>query len=142
MVKVFYEKLIKACPSELCGVLLDHHNLRDFFNATFKVVKKADIDQPQGGKGCVREVSILGIRFCEKIIKADENGIHYCVVNNFPVKAHAGHIRFQREGNHTLVAYSISCQAPWFIPNRFLQRVLQSDVEQCLHKLGERFDPR
>lgn len=145
MVHIFCQKMIKAQPYELCRMLLDHEHLSDYFNATFKVVKKADAGELRGGKGCVREVKILGVRFLEKIVKADEEEIHYCVLDDFPVKAHSGRICFQREGGSTLVSYTISCEAPWFIPNWLLQKILQRDVEQCLYKLGElgeRFDPR
>lgn len=142
MVDVYYQKNIAATPKELRDTLLDHQNLSDFFNASFKVLKAENDNEISGGKGCVREVTILGVRFKEEIIHADTNGIEYRVVDDFPVKAHRGVIAFTQQENSTNVSYRITCRAPWYIPNWLLTRLLQNDIEQCLDKLGARFDPR
>jgi hypothetical protein len=142
MVNVYYQKNIAATPKELRDTLLDHQNLSDFFNASFKVLKAENDNEISGGKGCVREVSILSVRFKEEIIHADTNGIEYRVVDDFPVKAHRGVIAFTQQENSTNVSYRITCRAPWYIPNWLLTRLLQNDIEQCLDKLGARFDPR
>ena len=68
MVNVYYQKNIAATPKELCDTLLDHQNLSDFFNASFKVLKAENDNEISGGKGCVREVTILGVRFKEEIV--------------------------------------------------------------------------
>ena len=94
MVNVYYQKNIAATPKELRDTLLDHQNLSDFFNASFKVLKAENDNEISGGKGCVREVTILGVRFKEEIVRADTNGIEYRVVDDFPVKAHRGVIAF------------------------------------------------
>ena len=142
MVNVCYQKNIAATPKELCDTLLDHQNLSDFFNASFKVLKAENDNEISGGKGCVREVTILSVRFKEEIIHADTNGIEYRVVDDFPVKAHRGVIAFTQQENSTNVSYRITCRAPWYIPSWLLSRLLQNDIEQCLDKLGARFDPR
>mgnify|MGYP000253332752 CR=1 FL=1 len=142
MVDVYYQKNIATTPKELCDTLLDHQNLSDFFNASFKVLKAENDNEISGGKGCVREVTILSVRFKEEIIHADTNGIEYRVVDDFPVKAHRGVIAFTQQENSTNVSYRITCRAPWYIPNWLLTRLLQNDIEQCLDKLGVRFDPR
>ncbi len=142
MVDVYYQKNIAATPKELCDTLLDHQNLSDFFNASFKVLKAENDNEISGGKGCVREVTILSVRFKEEIIHADTNGIEYRVVDDFPVKAHRGVIAFTQQENSTNVSYRITCRAPWYIPSWLLSRLLQNDIEQCLDKLGARFDPR
>ena len=142
MVNVHYQRVINATPQVLRDTLLNHQSLSDFFNATFKVLKVENDAEVSGGVGCVREVCILGVRFKEEIVKADTDGIEYCVVDDFPVKDHRGVIRFFAQGSLTQVSYRISCCAPWYIPNWLLTRLLQNDVEQCLNKLGARFDPR
>ena len=142
MVDVYYQKNIAATPKELRDTLLDHQNLSDFFNASFKVLKSENDNEVSGGKGCVREVTILGVRFKEEIVRADTNGIEYRVVDDFPVKAHRGVIAFMLQENATKVSYRITCRAPWYIPSWLLSRLLQNDIEQCLDKLGARFDPR
>ena len=142
MVNVYYQKNIAATPKELRDTLLDHQNLSDFFNASFKVLKAENDNEISGGKGCVREVTILGVRFKEEIVRADANGIEYRVVDDFPVKAHRGAIAFTSQENVTKVSYRITCRAPWYIPSWLLSRLLQNDIEQCLDKLGARFDPR
>lgn len=142
MVNVHYQRVINATPQVLRDTLLNHQSLSDFFNATFKVLKVENDGEVSGGVGCVREVCILGIRFKEEIVKADTDGIEYRVVDDFPVKDHRGVIRFFAQGSLTKVSYRISCCAPWYIPNGLLTRLLQKDVEQCLSKLGARFDPR
>ena len=142
MVNVYYQKNIAATPKELRDTLLDHQNLSDFFNASFKVMKSENDNEVSGGKGCVREVTILGVRFKEEIVRADTNGIEYRVVDDFPVRAHRGVIAFTPQENATKVSYRITCRAPWYIPSWLLSRLLQNDIEQCLDKLGARFDPR
>ena len=142
MVNVFYQKNIAATPQELCAILLDHPNLSNFFNASFKVLKAENDNEVSGGKGCVREVTILCVRFKEEIVHADTNGIEYRVVDDFPVKAHRGVIAFKAQGSRTTVSYRITCRTPWHIPNWLLARLLQNDVAQCLNKLGARFDSR
>lgn len=142
MVNVHYQKNINAKPQVLRDTLLNHQSLSDFFNATFKVLKVENDGEVSGGVGCVREVNILGVRFKEEIVHADTNGIEYRVVDDFPVKAHRGVIAFTRQENATNVSYRITCRAPWYMPSWLLTRLLQNDIEQCLNKLGARFDPR
>ena len=142
MVNVHYQRIINATPQVLRDTLLDHQSLSDFFNASFKVLRVENDGEVSGGVGSVREVNILGVRFKEEIVKADTDGIEYRVVDDFPVKDHRGVIRFFAQDSLTKVSYRIRCCTPWYIPNWLLTRLLQNDVEQCLNKLGARFDPR
>lgn len=141
MVNVYYQKNIATTPRALRDTLLDHQNLSDFFNASFKVIQPEDDNEVGGGKGCVRAVTILGVCFKEQIVHADDQYIEYSVVGDFPVKQHTGVITFTAHENHTQVSYRITCRAPWYLPAWLLERLLQNDVEQCLNKLGARFDP-
>ena len=111
-------------------------------NVTANVTAHKATSIVQGiGKGCVRAVTILGVCFKEKIVHADDQYIEYTVVGDFPVKQHTGVITFTAHENHTQVSYRITCRAPWYLPAWLLERLLQNDVEQCLNKLGARFDP-
>ena len=50
MVDVYYQKNIAATPKELRDTLLDHQNLSDFFNASFKVLKAENDNEISGGR--------------------------------------------------------------------------------------------
>ena len=142
MISVRYEKVIAASPQQILTKLLDHGALSDLFNAKFKVIEPANSTEIPGGKGCIRQVSVLGVRFLEQIILADTSGIEYRVLNDYPVKSHQGSIRFTPTKNGTSVHYTISCAAPWYLPERLLTYLLQNDIETCLDKLGVIYDPR
>ncbi|RZQ51695.1 SRPBCC family protein [Pseudoalteromonas phenolica] len=142
MLDVEYQKLIACSTDTLLNALLDHSNLDRFFNAKFKELKPANKDEITGGKGCIRQVSILGISFEEQITQADQTGIYYKVLNDFPVRQHRGEIHFQKTGEHTQVSYRIQCQSPWYIPKFALKAILQKDIQQCLNRLGDMYDPR
>ncbi|TLX47463.1 SRPBCC family protein [Pseudoalteromonas phenolica] len=142
MLVVEYQKQIACSADTLLNALLDHSNLDRFFNAKFKVLKPADKDEITGGKGCIRQVSILYVNFEEQITKADQTGICYQVLNDFPVRQHRGKIHFHKIGEHTQVSYRIQCQSPWYIPKFALKAILQKDIEQCLNRLGDIYASR
>lgn len=142
MLVVEYQKQIACSADTLLNALLDHSNLDRFFNAQFKVLKPANKDEMTGGKGCIRQVSILGVSFEEQITQADHTGICYQVLNDFPVRQHRGEIRFHKTDEHTQVSYRIQCQSPWYIPKFVLKAILQKDIEQCLNRLGDMYAPR
>jgi hypothetical protein len=142
MLVVEYQRQISCSADTLLNTLLDHRNLERFFNAKFKVLKPANKGEVTGGKGCIRQVSILGISFEEQITQADHTGIYYRVLNDFPVHQHRGEIRFHKTDEHTQVAYRIQCQSPWYIPKFVLKAILQKDIQQCLNRLGDMYAPR
>ncbi|WP_040642173.1 SRPBCC family protein [Pseudoalteromonas spongiae] len=141
MISVQYQKTIQASPDQIFTKLIDHENLNQFFNASFKVVKPQDNNEPIGGKGCVRQISLLGITFLEEIIHASEREIRYRVLNDFPVKDHLGVFTLQPHGKHTIVTYTIQCNSPWYLPGVLLRRILANDIRNCLDKLGAFYDP-
>lgn len=142
MLVVEYQKQIACSADTLLNTLLDHSNLDRFFNAKFKVLKPADKGELSGGKGCIRQISIWGISFEEQITRADQTRICYRVLNDFPVRQHRGEIHFHKIGEHTQVAYRIQCKSPWYIPKFVLKVILQKDIQQCLNRLGDIYDPR
>ena len=103
MVNVYYQKYIATTPRALRDTLLDHQNLSDFFNASFKVLQPEDDNEVSGGKGCVRAVTILGVCFKEKIVHADDQYIEYTVVGDFPVKQHTGLLTYSNTAQHRFV---------------------------------------
>lgn len=135
MLEIEAKKQIKATPSQLLETLLDHDNLHLFFNAKIKTVQPQQDGEIKGGRGCIRQVSIFCIKFREQITQASATGIRYRVLNDFPVKSHLGHIRFDKQGLYTEVAYTISCQPPWYLPTFLLNALLKNDINQCLKKL-------
>lgn len=142
MLVVESQKQIACSADTLLNALLDHSNLDRFFNAKFKVLKPADKGEISGGKGCIRQVSILGISFEEQIVQAEQAGICYRVLNDFPVRQHRGEIHFHKIGEHTQVSYRIQCQSPWYIPKFILKSIIQKDIQQCLNRLGDMYAPR
>ena len=50
MVNVYYQKKIAAKPQALRDILLDHHNLSDFFNASFSVLRQENTNEISGGE--------------------------------------------------------------------------------------------
>jgi uncharacterized protein YndB with AHSA1/START domain len=142
MISVSYQKTIEATPEQLFTTLIDHANLHQFFNAKFDVVKEQNSNEPKGGKGCVRQVSILGVSFLEEIIAATPDEIRYRVINDFPVKHHLGVISFQAQQRATTVNYTIECQSPWYLPSFVLRKLLSNDIRKCLTKLGAMYDFR
>lgn len=142
MLVVEYQKQIACTADTLLNTLLDHSNLGRFFNAKFQVLRPANKGEISGGKGCIRQVSILGVNFEEQITQADQTGICYQVLNDFPVRQHRGEIHFHKIGEHTQVSYRIQYQHPWYIPKFALKSILQKDIQQCLNRLGDMYDPR
>lgn len=142
MISVNYQKTIKATPDQIFTKLIDHPNLDQLFNAKFEVVKEQNLNEPKGGKGCIRQVSILGVSFLEEIVTANNHEIRYRVLHNFPVKNHLGVISFQAKNHATTVNYTIECQSPWYLPRFLLRKLLSNDIRNCLNKLGAMYDPR
>ena len=139
MLKLKREGCIQTSVERVLADFLDHENLDQFFNAKFRIVKDASQDTLRGGAGCIREVSILGVTFHEEIISADERGIVYRVLGNFPVSKHRGHISFRADQNKTFVSYEIQCKANWYLPSFILTPLLTRDLKNCLQLLKQKY---
>ena len=141
MVKVNVQQQIQASPQQVLGELLDHVNLSRFFDAKFRLVRAQQKEAIAGGTGCQRLVTMLGTSFVEEILAADENGVCYQIVGDWPVKNHRGYIGLSAaENGATLVGYQIVCQAPWFMPSTLLQYLLTKGVAKAMHKLAALYD--
>jgi len=144
MISINLTQKIAATPSQIRDVLLEHDQLNRFFNADFQLINKQDEGEVAGGKGAVRQVSMLGVKFKEKIISADNQRISYQIVGNKPVAEHRGDIYFC-EDNRTLVpmtevTYKISCKAPWWLSSFVLGFFINKDIKQALYKLAINFE--
>ena len=129
MVKVSVQQQVQASRKQVLGELLDHANLSRFFNAKFRQVRKQNEGSITGGQGTQRQVSMLGTSFVEEILSADESGISYQIIGDWPVKQHRGTITLiAGQGDETLVNYQIVCQSPWFLPSALLQCLLNKDM--------------
>lgn len=142
MISIEYERVIKARKDQIFTKLLDHANLDTLFNAQFNVLTPALPTEPSGGKGCVREVTILGISFLEQITHATSEVIEYQVLNDFPVSDHLGKFTLNENTDGTKVTYHICCKAPWYLPNLILKHIIKSDILRCLNRLEAFYDPR
>jgi len=143
MISINLKHTIAATPSQIREVLLEHEQLNRFFNANFQLINKQDDGELLGGKGAIRQVSMLGVKFNEQIISADDQHISYRIMGNKPVADHRGDIYFYAGNNFltpmTEVNYKISCNPPWWLPSFVLGFFIKKDIAQALGKLASNF---
>jgi hypothetical protein len=143
MILISLKQSLTARPSQVREILLEHEHLNRFFNATFLLLKTQNEGEIRGGKGSIRQVSMLGGKFQEQIISADDNHISYQIIGNKPVAQHRGDIYFKTDNSRavakTEITYNISCKAPWWIPSFVLGFFIKKDITQALKKLASHF---
>lgn len=143
MISITVKQNLAATPSKVRDTLLEHEQLNRFFNAEFLLIKKQNKGEIKGGKGTIRQVSMIGVTFEELIISADNNHISYQIIGNKPVADHRGDILFCKDNNTatpmTEVTYKISGTAPWWLPNSVLGFFIKKDITQALNKLAISF---
>ena len=143
MISISLKQNLAAKPSQVRDTLLEHEHLHRFFNATFLLLKTQNEGDISGGKGSIRQVSMLGSQFQEQIISADDNHISYQIIGNKPVAHHRGDIYFNTANSSAVpttdITYNISCKAPWWIPSFVLQFFIKKDITRALKKLATHF---
>jgi hypothetical protein len=147
MISISVKQNIAAKPSQLRDILLEHEHLCRFFNARFSLIKAQNEAEISGGTGSVRQVSMLGGKFQERIISADDKQISYQIIGNKPVAQHRGDIYFHSNNNSpgpstasiTEITYNISCKEPWWVPEFILGYLIKKDIKQALKKLASHF---
>jgi hypothetical protein len=147
MISISVKQQIDAKPSQVRDVLLKHEQLNQFFNAKFVLIQKQNEGEISGGKGSIRQVSMLGGTFEELIISADQHHISYQIIGNKPVASHRGDIYFHADNNSaepstapmTEITYNIKCKAPWGIPSFIISFFIKKDMTQALKKLAIHF---
>ena len=145
MISIDLTQKIAATPSQISEVLLEHEQLNRFFNADFQLINIQNEGEITGGKGAVRQVSMLGVKFKERIISADNQHISYQIMGNKPVAEHRGDIYFYEDNAETPmteVNYKISCKAPWWLSSFVLGFFIKKDIAQALNKLANNFKAR
>lgn len=144
MISIAVKQTINATPLQIKEILLEHEQLNRFFNAEFILIRKQNEGEVKGGKGATRQISMMGVKFEEKIVSADNNHISYQIIGNKPVSEHRGNIYFSQDNNtttpNTEVNYNIRCKAPWWIPTFVLSFFIKKDVKQALSKLAIKFN--
>ena len=144
MISISLKQSLAAKPSQVREILLEHEHLNRFFNATFLLIKRQDEGEVKGGKGAIRQVSMFGGNFQERIISADDKHISYQIIGNKPVADHSGDIYFATDINSnevmTNLTYNISCKGPWWIPSFILVFFIKKDIAQALKKLAIHFN--
>jgi len=140
MISITLKQNIAATPSQVRNTLLEHEQLNRFFDADFVLIQKQNDGEIKGGKGTVRQVSMIGVTFEERIISADHNHISYQIVGNKPVANHRGDILFCEDNTTTIpmtqITYHIKCKAPWWLPSSILGFLIKKDITQALKKLS------
>ena len=145
MISIDLTQKVAATPSQISEVLLEHEQLNRFFNADFQLINNQNEGEITGGKGAVRQVSMLGVKFKERIISADNQHISYQIMGNKPVAEHRGDIYFYEDNAETPmteVNYKISCKAPWWLSSFVLGFFIKKDIAQALNKLANNFKAR
>jgi hypothetical protein len=147
MISISVKQTIAAKPSQVRDILLEHEHLSRFFNANFLLIKTQNETEVRGGKGSIRQVSMLGGKFQERIISADNRQISYQIIGNKPVSQHRGDIYFHTNNNSpepstapiTEITYNIICKAPGWIPEIIVGFFIKKDITQALKKLASHF---
>jgi hypothetical protein len=143
MISVTLKQNVIASPSQVCTILLEHEQLNRFFDADFSLIKNQNNGEIKGGKGAIRQISMIGVKFEEEIMSADKQHIHYKIVGDKPVSDHRGDIYFSLNKITTIsttdVTYQISCKAPWWLPSFVLSFLIKKDVTQALKKIARYF---
>lgn len=144
MISIDVKQIINATPLQIRDVMLEHEQLNRFFNAEFMLVRKQKEGEIKGGKGAIRQISMMGVKFEEEILIADINHISYQIIGNKPVSEHRGNIHFSQVDNTTSpkteINYKIRCKAPWWIPTFLLSFFINKDVKEALSKLAIKFN--
>ena len=144
MISITVKQNITASPSQIRKTLLEHEQLNRFFNADFLLIKKQNDGEVNGGKGAIRQVSMIGVKFEERIVSADDNHISYQIIGNKPVAEHRGDIYFGSDSNSimpmTEITYNINFKAAWWQPSFILVYFIKKDITQALKKLAVNFE--
>lgn len=140
MISITVKQKVGATPLQIRQTLLKHEQLDRFFNADFLLIKKQNEGEIEGGKGSVRQVSMVGIQFEEQIISADNNHISYQIIGNKPVADHRGDICFCSDSDSvtpiTKITYNINFKPVWWQPSAILAFFIKKDITQALKKLA------
>jgi hypothetical protein len=144
MISFNLKEHIAASPSEVRSILLDHVKLDRFFDAKFILIRNENEGEIFGGKGAIRQVSMIGMKFQERIISADNNHISYQIIGNKPVADHRGDIHFFEAENtsvpKTEITYNLRFNAPWWLPSYLLSFFIKKDIMRALKKLEMHFE--
>jgi hypothetical protein len=139
MISIAVDQIVHATPLQIREMLLDHEQLNRFFNAEFKLIRKENDAEIKGGKGAIRQISMMGVKFQELIINADNKQISYRIIGNKPVADHRGDILFSQSdifgSPSTKITYKINCKPPWWMPNFILSFFIEKDLIEALKKL-------
>jgi hypothetical protein len=140
MVNVDVVQTIAAVPSEVSKILLDHQNAGQFFDAKFSMAKTADDGEVFGGKGAIRNLNVVGVKFSEQILIADDNHIRYAIVGDRPLRGHQGNIYLEEQSpSSTSVRYTIVCEAPKWLPDKLVEFLLSQAMKKALVKINKHF---
>ena len=137
MVLIAIQQTVPSNAQTIMTLLLDHQNLANFFNARFKVIKTQAVGERVGGKGTIREVTILGTRFNEEIITATDHLIRYKIVGDKPVKQHAASIELFPRTDGCDIHYQVQFVCPWYLPNKLISFAVTCDIKRALKRLAE-----
>jgi len=140
MISIVLKQNLAATPIRIRDTLLEHNKLNRFFNANFLLINQQNDGEIVGGKGAIRQVSMMGVKFNELIVSADNTHISYQIMGNKPVADHRGNIEFCENNTSaqpmTEITYKIRCKSPWWLPRYVLSSLIKKDISQALKKLA------
>lgn len=140
MVNVDVLQQVAATPNEISKVLLDHQHLGRFFDAKFSLTSIADDGELAGGKGAIRKVTVAWVNFSEQVLLATSTHIRYAIVGNKPLSNHQGDIYLTEQSpNLTSVRYTIVCNGPKWLPDKWVEILLAQAMKKALIKIHHYF---
>lgn len=145
MINVDVRQEVLASPQDICALLLDHENLPRFFDAKIKLSRHENTGELLGGRGSIRDVNVLGIKFSEEIVSASLNHVCYAIIGDWPLKGHQGNIYLSVDAsnkNKTFLQYTITCHGPKWLPDWLIELVLSQGIEKGLMKIAKYFSKK
>ena len=143
MQQIEFETRFRAPVSEIFGAISDHENFGRMTGAKMTRIQEGD-DGKVNGVGSVRRVKIGPLpAFEETVVEFKSNKlITYTITKGSPLKEHLGCIRFKKEGDETVVHYTIEFKSRIPLAGPFIKIALQTGIQRGLKKHARLLEKR
>lgn len=135
MINIFITMPFACQAIVVIDTLKDHAQLGRFFNAKFKCLTSPNQE-------ILRQVTLRGHTFIEKIDFSDAHTIEYHIEGQGPVKNHQARIWATPLTTGCQLHYSIQCQALNWQPSWLVKLIIKHDISRALAKLRAYCDGR
>lgn len=122
-----FEQYFAAPRAKVFAYFADHRKLGRAWHARFERIRDADEGRDPNGRGSVREIRGMGLKFEETVTKFQPPSvIEYRVTRGGPVKNHLGRLAFSDADNGTQLVYTIGFDARLPFTGWLIARVLNA----------------